>query len=175
MPEVTLYLDCYLTQNFDYKKHKNLLKIGNYYTNCIKLLGYPNFFIKDILNYIKNMNLNYRYSRRILVIDNETKKQIEENYFKNWCLSHRSFLTSFQIKEEAYYIENTIVLYNANKDNLISEIANLDKYINNKGLATISDNYNIGDIWFSTIPGMFRSGYCHSLVGCKNLAYNFIL
>lgn len=175
MPDVTLYLDCYLTQDFSYKKYKHMLKIGEYYTNCIRLLGYPNFFVKDILLYIKNMNLNYRYSRRITVLDNQTKIQTQENYFKNWCSSHRSFLSVFCTKESAFYIENIIVLYDRNKDFLNEQILQLDKYINNKGIATISENYNIGDTWFSTIPGMFRSGYCHSLVSCKNISYNFIL
>ena len=50
MPDATLYLDCYLTQDFSYKKYKHMLKIGEYYTNCIRLLGYPNFFVKDILS-----------------------------------------------------------------------------------------------------------------------------
>lgn len=175
MPDATLYLDCYLTQDFSYKKYKHMLKIGEYYTNCIRLLGYPNFFVKDILSYIKNMNLNYRYSRRITVLDNQTKIQTQENYFKNWCSSHRSFLSVFCTKESAFYIENIIVLYDRNKDFLNEQILQLDKYINNKGIATISENYNIGDTWFSTIPGMFRSGYCHSLVSCKNISYNFIL
>ena len=87
----------------------------------------------------------------------------------------QEFFICFLYKRICFLYRNIIVLYDRNKDFLNEQILQLDKYINNKGIATISENYNIGDTWFSTIPGMFRSGYCHSLVSCKNISYNFIL
>ena len=175
IPNEPLYLDCYLTQDFKYKKHKNLLKIDNNYLNCIRLLGYPNFFISDILNYIKNSNIKYRYSRRIFFIDKKTTIDIENNYFKRWCTSHKSFLNIFKIKDSACYIENTLVIYNTDLSILNKQVKDLDKYINSKGIASISDNYNIGDVWFGTIPSMFRSGLFPCLFDCKNLSYNLII
>lgn len=177
MPDMALYLDCYLTQDHAYTKEEPYLKIDDSYLNSIRILGYPNIYLKDILQILRESSIKYRYARRMIFLDEKMKNKTQEKYFKNWCASYRTFLNFLKIKddEKALYIDNILILHDKNSERLKECISFANEYINSAGYVTVSDDYNPGDIWFSSIPAMFRTGYNHSIIGLKNTAENLVL
>lgn len=177
MPNMTLYLDCYLTQNHTYTKKEQFLKVDDKYLNCIRILGYPNSYVNGILQFLEKNNIAYRYTRRIIFLDEIMKRKTQEKYFKNWCLSYRTFLRFLKVKssEKTAYIDNILIIVSEDKEKLKRQVAITDEYINSAGFVTVSNNYNPGDMWFCSLPAMFRTGYNHSFTGTDDMAQNLII
>lgn len=178
MPDMTLYLDCYLTQEHQYQKEDFYLKIDDYYLKNIRILGYSNHIVGYLLDYIVEHNILYRYTRRLLFLSEQDKNDTQDRYFKKWCNAHKSFLNYLCIpkQQKAMYIDNTLTIYSKDKGILDEQVLDIEHLLNeNYSIITISKNYNMGDVWYATLPAMFRNGYNHSLVGLSNIRSNLLL
>ena len=71
-----IYLDYKLTKNHSYKKYlKEYLVIDEYYLQCVKLLGYPEFLTKSLILYLEHNNIQFRYNKRLIFLSDKDKQK----------------------------------------------------------------------------------------------------
>lgn len=162
-----IYLDYKLTKNHSYKKYlKEYLVIDEYYLQCVKLLGYPEFLTKSLILYLEHNNIQFRYNKRLIFLSDKDKQKEIQRYTKNWSKSHKEFLKVLTYEDNSLcaYYNNILVIYNKDIQKLVEDITNVTKFLNHYGVPTVIDKSNMGDIWYSTISGMFRSNLVSPLM-----------
>lgn len=162
-----IYLDYKLTKNHSYKKYlKEYLVIDEYYLQCVKLLGYPEFLTKSLILYLEHNNIQFRYNKRLIFLSDKDKQKEIQRYTKNWSKSHKEFLKVLTYEDNSLcaYYNNILVIYNKDIQKLVEDITNVTKFSNHYGVPTVIDKSNMGDIWYSTISGMFRSNLVSPLM-----------
>ena len=71
--------------------------IDEYYLQCVKLLGYPEFLTKSLILYLEHNNIQFRYNKRLIFLSDKDKQKEIQRYTKNWSKSHKEFLKSINL------------------------------------------------------------------------------
>ncbi|RGO06055.1 MULTISPECIES: VirB4 family type IV secretion/conjugal transfer ATPase [Megamonas] len=160
MLENPIYLDYKLTKQHQYKKYqKQYLMIDDTYLQCIKLLGYPDFITKPLIAFLQTNEIKFRMSRRYIFVSGGERKKEIQRYTSSWSSSHKEFLKvlRYDDSEICGYYDTLLTVYEKNIDELPKKVTSTVKFLANCGVPTVIDKSNMGDIWYSTLPGMLRS------------------
>ena len=172
MPEVPLYMDALLSQD-----EKIEFKANDIFINGKKLLilSLPDLSnVWEMFEEIKQYK--YRYVRRILIFD-EQESEIElKKYCGNWCSNRKIMLKEIErgilSNFNGYYWNGFIFLLDNEKYEKVR--TDLEKYLTLKESAFVFEKYNLKDVWWGSLAGMYLANITPPIVGFESVE-EFIL
>ena len=172
MSEVPLYMDALLSQD-----ERIEFKANDIFINGKKLLilSLPDLSnVWEMFEEIKQYE--YRYVRRILIFD-EQESEIElKKYCGNWCPNRKIMLKEIErgilSNFNGYYWNGFIFLLDNEKYEKVR--TDLEKYLTLKESAFVFEKYNLKDVWWGSLAGMYLANITPPIVGFES-AEEFIL
>lgn len=166
MPDIPLYLDALLSQDLAISFLDNNITIGDNTVLVLSLTGCPD---KTVINKFANVfkTVPYRYVRRMLLFDKKNAAANLKKYTARWC-SNRETLREMILSDilsdlNGYYSEAFFILLDSKLyDEAVHYCQNI---INDMGISCIIESYNLKDIWWGSIPGVFRANITPPLTG----------
>lgn len=155
-PDIPMYLDYYLTQDNKYNNVDSRFSINDVNVSILSLLGYPGSALDVAFKKIDKINIDYRFVRRFICFSNEDLKKEVSNYMTGWCNNRKYMvdLLGFNSKNQCGYYDTTMVILNDDEN----KIKKLYDSFCDSGIPVAIEQYKKQyEVWFSTIPGMFRS------------------
>ena len=158
LPEVPIDLDFIITQETEYKFLNNSLLINGQSTVVVSFPGFPGPEDVNILYDIFSTEI-YRHVRRILAMDSEEYKENFSSYCGTWCKGRKA------IKNEiigditgsvfGYMSECFVFLMPSDRVELFTQY--LTECMMHLGFPYILETYNSKDVWWGSLPGLFRA------------------
>lgn len=172
MPEVPLYMDALLSQDVQFDFKANDIYINGKKLLVLTLPTLPNAW--EIFERVKNFP--YRYVRRILLFD-ECESELEmKKYTGQWCLRRKIMLR--EIEKEILggfngYCWNGFIfrLDESDYENFYSD---MEEYLTGKEIPFVFEHYNLKDVWWGSLAGLFLANITPPLIGFDSLE-EFIL
>ncbi|WP_196592354.1 hypothetical protein [Pectinatus frisingensis] len=169
-PYIYLYLDIYLSENIKINFGDNNILINDKTVMILSLPGCPNQTVIDKISRLFK-NTPYRYVKRLLMLDQKEAEIDYKKYTKGWC-DNRSVIKSMVMADlisdiNGYYSENFLILLN--KDIYYQIQKNCREFLADLKIPYILESYNLKDIWWGSIPGIFRANIVPPLTGFKFL------
>ena len=153
MPEVPLYMDALLSQDEQFEFTANDININGRKLLILSLPDLSNVW--EMFEEIKKYE--YRYVRRILIFD-ERESEIEmKKYCGNWCPNRKIMQKEIErgilSKFNGYYWSGFIFLLNNEEYEEVRTA--LEKYLTLKESAFVFEKYNLKDVWWGSLAGMY--------------------
>ena len=172
MPEVPLYMDALLSQDEKFEFKANDININGKKLLIVSLPDLANAW--GMFEQLKQYE--YRYVRRILIFD-ERESEIElKNYCGNWCSNRKIMLKEIEkeilSKFNGYYWNGFIFLLDDSKYEEVH--THLEKYLTLKESAFVFEKYNLKDVWWGSLAGMYLANITPPIVGFESME-EFIL
>ena len=167
MPETPLALDVYLSQDITFKFAANDIFINDKRVLILTLPSLPN--PEKLFELFADKP--YRYVRRLLTFDSEETEAEMDKYLGSWCPGRKTTLKEIQKgivdKLNGYYHNGFIFHLPQN------EYDDFRKYITDiltdMELPFIIEKYNLKDIWWGSLPGMYLSNITPPLLGFSSV------
>lgn len=162
-----LYLDAIFDKAIPFKPMKSTFCVNHKYLGIVSLLGYPDNEILKLLPYD-----NFRFSRRMLFFGEKEAKNELERYTRKWCEKRnvfKSYITNDLLTQFNGYYTNNLIFYNEDKDQLDEQLTDIDINLQNMSIPHIVETTNLKDIWWGTLPGIFRANLNPPIVSLMNL------
>lgn len=155
-PEVPLFLDALLSQDTDFKMEKNGIRIDGDRIIVVSLMGMRH--LKKLFHMLEDVP--YRHVRRLVTMNGKQMELDCKRYTRGWCASRRYILKGIinDIQEgslHGYY--NECLVFCMNDLNYDRFIAFLTNYLTREKYLCRFEDYNLKDIWWGTLPGIFRA------------------
>ena len=172
MPEVPLYMDALLSQDEQFEFKANDININGKKLLILSLPDLSNVW--EMFEEIKKYE--YRYVRRILIFD-ERESEIEmKKYCGNWCPNRKIMQKEIErgilSKFNGYYWSGFIFLLNNEEYEEVRTA--LEKYLTLKESAFVFEKYNLKDVWWGSLAGMYLANITPPIVGFESVE-EFIL
>ena len=168
MPEIPMYLDVLMSQDLDLRFGDNSIGLGDEKFIVCSLLGMP-----DLEKLFKGFNaVSYRHVRRMLCVNKVQADKITKKYMSGWCANRRYVKKGLidGLTEGTFcgcYSEYFIFLFDdKNFTNFSSYMTELLKKVQ---ASFRIENYNLKNIWWGSLPGIFRADIQYPVVYFKNL------
>lgn len=167
LPDVPLYLDALLPQDVDLRFPPNDITIDGQRILVVSLMGGPH--ILPILSVIASMP--YRYIRRLLCMNEKQAKKDVATYSDGWCdgrkyVHHAIFDDILAGSLHGYYEEYFVFLLDEKNDAPFRQF--LGDFLTKKGVCFRFESYNAKDMWWGSLPGIFRADVEPPAVGVKD-------
>ena len=172
MPKVPLYMDALLSQDVKFEFKANDIHINGKKVLILSLSDLSNVW--EMFEEIKQYE--YRYVRRILIFD-ERESEIEmKKYCGNWCPNRKIMLREIErgilSNFNGYYWNGFILLLDETKYEEVR--THLEKTLTLKESAFVFEKYNLKDVWWGSLAGMYLANITPPLVGFESIE-EFIL
>ena len=158
MPEVPLYLDDLLSQDLDLNLSGNSIEIGGRETVSVSLAApLPLKQEEKLLHAVDR--LPYRFVQRLLVMGQEKAEKKLSAYMGKWCSGRKS--VKKLIKEPllgeltGLYANNLFLLTDKGQGKEIERY--IREVLNRLEALYIVEDYNRKDVWWGSLPGLFRA------------------
>ena len=169
MPDPPIDLDALLSQDLSISFAANGVEIEG---KEIVIASFP-----AVLDYMDSMtgnafhNLTYRYVRRLLLFDREESEHELSRYTSRWC-GGRTSIKKLVCQDilgtlNGYYRE--MFLFLVEKEHRDAFIEGLRDFTYFAKLPCVLEGYNLKDIWWGSLPGLFRSDITPPIVGFSSL------
>jgi len=158
MPEVPLYLDVLLSQDLQVEFLENGLAINHKQLLVFTPLSIPSMSIMNIL-YQAFEKVPYRYVQRLLLFDQKSAEADLNKYMDKWCSGRKYVKNALK----ADLLSNLNGYYSNNFFFLLDEenYQKVDHYCRNimetLGLSYVVESYNLKDVWWGSLAGIFRA------------------
>lgn len=170
MPEASLFFDVLLTQDLHVDFLENGISINEKKMMVLSLPSIPEMPIMGIL-YKAFEKLSYRYTQRLLMFGSEEAKKDLEAYTASWCNGRKSLkkdiLSNILSELNGYYHASFVFLVDPD------EYDNIKKYcqevLNTLEIPYIFERYNLKDVWWGSLPGLFRANISAPITGFKHM------
>lgn len=172
MPDVPLYMDALLSQDVQFDFKANDIYINGKKLLVLTLPTMPNAW--EIFEKVKNFS--YRYVRRILLFD-ECESELEmKNYAGQWCPRRKIMLKEIE-KEilasfNGYCWNGFIFRLDETKYETFRQ--DMDEYLTLKEIPFVFEHYNLKDVWWGSLAGVFLANITPPLIGFNSVE-EFIL
>jgi len=170
MPETPLYLDALLSQDLDIDFSGNNIFIND---KEIRVFSLPAMVEDGQQAIIDNsfQKVPYRHTQRLLLMSEKSSKKTLKEYISRWCdgrKSIRQLITEgLTGKLNGYYSDSYILLVPRERD------ADIDHYIHGildiLGISYTMEQYNLKDVWWGSLPGIFRANITPPQMGFSGL------
>ncbi|MBR2216056.1 MAG: hypothetical protein IJ849_09890 [Selenomonadaceae bacterium] len=170
MPEVPLYLDALLSQDLDIDFTGNYVLIKN---KAVFILTLPAGAEEEQREVIGRalQKFPYRSVRRLLLFSPEKAEEAMAAYEATWCKGRKSvkkLINEGLIGElSGYYTDSYILLVSPEKMKSVAEY--IDGLMEIMELPYVIEDYNRKDVWWGSLPGMFRANVMPPLTGFSDL------
>lgn len=170
MPEVSLYLDVLLSQDLDVDFFENGISINGKKMMILSLLAVPEMPIMDIL-YKALDRFSYRYVQRLLLFDEKAAQEELEKYLYKWCSGRKSLkkviMADILSNLNGYYSASFIFLIDEGEyDEMMAYCKDV---FNALEIPYLFEAYNLKDVWWGSLPGLFRANITAPITGFSHL------
>lgn len=165
--DIPLYLDAVFSEAIPFKTTKASFCVNHKHIGIVSLLGYPDTEVLRMLPHD-----NFRFSRRMLFFGEKEAKAELARYTKQWCenrASLKSYITSDLLTQFNGYYTNNLIFYNEDKEQLDKQLNDIDKNLQTMHIPHIVETSNLKDIWWGTLPGIFRANLNPPIVSLLDL------
>ena len=172
MPEVPLYLDALLSQDVNFEFKANDILVNGKKIMILSLPTMPEVF-EMFADFEK---INYRYVRRILFFDDKESAEEWKEYSSKWCESRKTMLKKIEesvLQEATGYFWNGFI-FHLDEANYESFRNYVEENLNGRELLYVLESYNLKDVWWGSLAGMYLANITPPLVGF-NSAENLLL
>jgi len=169
-PKYPLYFDAYLSLDEDIRFEENGLTINGKKLLILSLPENPPVFIMNTL-YKNFSHMNYRYFRRFLFCSPAYAKSLMAAYTKRWCHNRQSMkqlIMDGLFSEHNAYFAAAFIFY-VDEADYDSSVEFIQAKMKEKELTYIIEETNLKDIWWSSIPGVFRANLTPPILGVRTL------
>lgn len=170
MPEVPLYLDALLSQDIDLDFTHSHLRIDGKKLCVLSLTAScEDAQLEKICDAFEAQD--YRHVRRLLLFSPKRAKKEELWYTANWCPgrgSLRQLINQDILKTlngyhmDAFFFPFAEEQYPAERDRLTALLDSIE-------LPYLIENYHQKNVWWGSLPGMFRSNIVPPILGFDSL------
>ncbi|MBR3721653.1 MAG: hypothetical protein IKN12_02725 [Selenomonadaceae bacterium] len=171
MPDIPLYLDALLSNDIPWSiDDKNDIGIGDKWFVAVSV---PASIQDEELDFIISEFKEYpiRHVRRLLLFDKESAKDMMEAYTTAWCKGRKSIknlmLNDIITDLSGYYTDTLILLADKKERELVEK--NLSDLLSDLELSFRIEEYNRKDVWWGTLPGVFRANVMPPITGFSGL------
>lgn len=166
MPDLPLYLDAFFAQTLQFQPLSETFQINGYYIGCLSLMG---IISDEALRLVPN---DCRIVRRLLIFDKKAAEDELENYTKDWC-KDRDYMWEFLcdpiLKELNGYYTTSIVFFNKDLSKLEMTLKNATLNFSRMELPHSRERYRLKDVWWGSLPAVFRANVVSPLIGLKGI------
>lgn len=172
MPEVPLYMDALLSQDVKFDFKANDIYIDGERIFLVTLPDLPSAW--EIFDKVKEKT--YRYVRRLLLFDgNESDVELQK-YVRQWCSGRKIMLAEIEqgiLSKFNGYCWNGFIfkLSNSEYEKFRSD---MEEYLTAKEMAYIFEHYNLKDVWWGSLPGIYLANITPPIIGFESVE-EFIL
>lgn len=174
-PPIYLYLDIYLSENIKIDFGDNNILINDKMVMILSLPACPGQTTIQKIYELFN-NVPYRYVKRIIMLSKKEAEIDYRKYTKSWCNNHsviKSMIMADLLSDiNGYYSENFLILLN--QDIYYKIQKNCKEFLADFKIPYILESYNLKDIWWGSIPGIFRANITPPLT-CFNLFHELLI
>lgn len=175
MPDIPIHLDGILSSENTYdKKDGGIIFNQNKFAKIVSIKGCPD----NLAPLFKALeNIEYRFNRRYMFFSYKDQIKEENRYMKNWCKSRKfikDLFISNNINRCGYY-QNIFIIYGDSNEMLEKHLSALYKKIQAEGYVYVEENRNMGDVWLSTLPGLFRANLNPPFIQLEKIAGLFLI
>ena len=172
MPDVPLYMDALLSQDVQFDFKANDIYINGKKLLVLTLPTLPNAW--EIFEKVKNFP--YRYVRRILLFDEQESELEMKKYAGQWC-PHRKIMLK-EIEKEILasfngYCWNGFI-FRLDETEYETFRQDMDEYLTLKEIPFVFEHYNLKDVWWGSLAGVFLANIMPPLIGFNSVE-EFIL
>ena len=170
MPDIPLFMDVLLTQDLDIVFKPNGINIGN---KTLAVYTLPDTSSQEDLNILETgiRKLNYRHERRLLLFSNTQAAKEQERLLNEWCKGRKSIkelITKDLLGQiNGYYRDAFIFLLDEDRKEFIESF--FEKLLNTLEIPYLNESYNLKDIWWGSLAGMFRCDINPPIVGFNSI------
>ena len=172
MPDVPLYMDALLSQDVQFDFKANDILVNGKKLLVLTLPTLPNAW--EIFERVKNFP--YRYVRRILLFDEHESELEMKKYAGQWCSGRKIMLREIEkeiLCEFNGYCWNGFI-FRLDETEYETFRQDMDEYLTAKEIPFVFEHYNLKDVWWGSLAGLFLANITPPLVGF-NSAEEFIL
>jgi hypothetical protein len=158
MPEVPLYLDALLSQGLDLNLSGNSIEMGGKETVAVSLAAPLPLKKEEILLHAVD-RLPFRFVQRLLLMEPEKAEKKLLAYMGKWCSGRKSVkkLISAPLLGELTGIYANSLFLLTDK----GQTKEIERYVrdvlNRLESLYIVEDYNRKDVWWGSLPGLFRA------------------
>ena len=172
MPEVPLYMDALLSQDVNFN-----FKANDIYINGKRILAVT---LPELLNdrelFEGLKNFSFRYVRRMLTFDEKESETELKKYTSKWCSGRKIMLEEIArgiLSKFNGYCWNGFILQLEDSEYKTTR-AYFEKYLQSKQTLFIFEEYNLKDVWWGSLAGMYLANITPPIVGFNSVE-EFIL
>lgn len=169
MPDPPIDLDALLSQDLSISFTPNGVEIAG---KEIVIASFPAVF--ENMGSISERafhNLTHRHVRRLLLFDEREAQKELSTYTSRWCLGRASLkkliCQNILGNINGYYREAFLFLIE--KEHRDAFVEGLRDFAFFAKIPCVLEEYNLKDIWWGSLPGLFRSDITPPIVGFKSL------
>lgn len=172
MPEVPLYMDALLSQDVEIKFKANDVYVNGKRIFILTLPDFPDeWAIFDKLKRFK-----YRYVRRMLLFSEKESQMELKKYAGKWCPNRKIMLKEIEkgiLGGFNGYCYNGFI-FQVEETEYETFRAYLEEYLIEQEISFVIEKYNLKDIWWGSLPGIFLANITPPIVGFNSFE-EFIL
>lgn len=168
LPNIPIYLDALLSMDISISGTDEKLIINGNHVEIVTPMGYTGDQTHKLIENLDLQGIDYEFATRFVFFDlNDADKEINR-YVKKWCNGRRSMLKMLDYSETETskygYYTTSIILHSMDAKTLLAQTEIIETALRDMGIAAISEDGNIKDTWYGTIPGMIRANLRPPLV-----------
>ena len=172
MPEVPLYMDALLSQDVKFEFKANDIYINGKRIFILTLPDFPDVW--EIFEKLKRFK--YRYVRRILLFDEKESEVELKKYYEKWCPNRKIMLEEIEKgilgDFNGYCWNGFIILLEETEVEIFQGY--IKEYLEGKEISYLIEKYNLKDVWWGSLAGIFLANINPPLTGFKSFE-EFIL
>lgn len=196
LPNIAMYLDTLIGA----KEFQTGLrpKIENKYIGVVAIDGFPSQSYPNILNFLTELGLNYRFNTRFIFLDMQDALKNLNKYRKKWQQKTRGWLDqlldrpSTKVDEHAVMMVNeldsaiaeansgmvaygfysaNIILFDENPNNLEDGLKEIKSCLEKLGFVSRVESINAVEAYLGTLPGFVYPNVRRPIINTLNLSH----
>lgn len=174
MPAVPVDLDVYLTAGIDLDFSRNHVRLGAEKFLVLTLpsvVGSQERVLQQIVEDLHGADIPCRHVQRLLLFSEKEAEKELRAYAGKWCPSRKyikDILTGHALQRvNGYYNNQTIAL--VSEEGYTRVETYLETLLGDLGVPYIVEDYNAKDLWWGSLPGLFRAATTPPICGFQAL------
>ncbi len=170
MPSVPLFMDCLLSQDLDFEFRENDILLNN---KVILPFSLPGTFESNILQSLFHAfeKVSFRFVERLLIFGAEEAQENFQKYTHAWANGRstvkRTLLQHVLNELSGYYAKNFVFLL---EDQTAERMKKFIQQCGNQlQIPYVIESYNLKDVWWGTLPGLFRANLTPPIIGFNSI------
>ena len=171
-----LYLDALLSQDLGFTVRKNNIEIDGKNIGILTPLGYLEPPVLETV-FSKFEIMPYRFVRRFIFCDEKTFKKEQNRYMSLWCSGRSSMLQFLKDRLEGHifgFDTSSFIFFHTDIERLQDFLKKAESILRSLGIPSITEDFNKKDVFWGSLPGLFRANIVPPMTKADNFAEFFL-